>query len=478
MKPMIGVYARISFDRDGEGAGVQRQQVDNRGLAAQRGWDVLREYTDNSMSAYKDDVVRPEFERLLADLESGEIDGFVAWKVDRITRQLRDLVRLMEIHKKQKFFIATVMDGEIDMSQVLMNALRFADAQQSSQTHSDRIRRKLLQNAIDGKPYGAPVRPYGYSQDRMTLDPVEATVVRKMGELFMNGYSYREIAWRLNETATLTRVGKPWYPDQIKKFLQRDRNAGYREVEGTRYPGQWEPIFSSDQWEAIQSMAKHRKAQTRQRPSNRRYLLTGMLHCGKCGGYLYGMTKSFSSGLVGTYQCRTQTETDRKGAGCGGCMVQSPPLDHFVRELICARLDTPLLSELIAASSVDQRSVRALLSEHEQLTIRAQQMIDDYADGTLDKPAYQRASARVAERLESVDREIQKHRRPKATLDLKPGDSVRAAWDANPDGWRRELIELLIERIEIMPATKRPAYSVDGNRFTLDPERVKIDWKM
>jgi len=74
----VGLYSRISEDLDGSGLGVAPQEEDCRKLADLRGWPVSRVYQDNDVSPFKAKVVRPEFERLLSDLDEGTIEGVVA----------------------------------------------------------------------------------------------------------------------------------------------------------------------------------------------------------------------------------------------------------------------------------------------------------------------------------------------------------------------------------------------------------------
>jgi len=62
------IYARISSDRDDERLGVDRQVTDCRKLCRERGWGVAGEYVDNSIGAADPRKVRPEYQRLLADI--------------------------------------------------------------------------------------------------------------------------------------------------------------------------------------------------------------------------------------------------------------------------------------------------------------------------------------------------------------------------------------------------------------------------
>src|SRR5665213_85052 len=104
----IGIYARISEDRDGQQTATERQLRDCREMAQRRGWSVVEEFEDIDISAYSKKARRPEFERMLEALRAGDIIGVVVWKLDRLTRQQRDLVRVMEACEQHKAFIASV----------------------------------------------------------------------------------------------------------------------------------------------------------------------------------------------------------------------------------------------------------------------------------------------------------------------------------------------------------------------------------
>jgi hypothetical protein len=105
----IGIYARISDDRDGRQTATARQLEDCGAFAAKKGWEVADEFEDIDTSAYKANIKRPQFARMLAALSNGEIDGVVVWKLDRLSRQQRDLVRVTEaceVHKEPVSVVA------------------------------------------------------------------------------------------------------------------------------------------------------------------------------------------------------------------------------------------------------------------------------------------------------------------------------------------------------------------------------------
>jgi site-specific DNA recombinase len=82
----VGAYACISDDAEQLGLGVGRQQDDTRKLVDLRGWILANTYLDNDVSAYQPKIVRPDFERMLAGLEPGVIQGIAVYDLDRLAR--------------------------------------------------------------------------------------------------------------------------------------------------------------------------------------------------------------------------------------------------------------------------------------------------------------------------------------------------------------------------------------------------------
>src|SRR5579884_3389761 len=89
-----GIYCRISEDREGAGLGVERQRADCEALVHQRRWRVVDVYVDNDLSAYSGKP-RPEYRRMLRDVEAGRLGAIVAWHTDRLHRSPREFEELM-----------------------------------------------------------------------------------------------------------------------------------------------------------------------------------------------------------------------------------------------------------------------------------------------------------------------------------------------------------------------------------------------
>ncbi len=473
MKEGIATYSRISQDLEREGLGVARQQSDTHKLALQKGWSASADYIDNNVSAYRT-VTRPQFERLLADLTAGKHDGLIVYDLDRLARQPRDLERLIDIYEARPSLLFATVQGDFDLSTTdgrFVARLMVNVANKASADTSRRIKRKILEHAESGRPHGSPKPPYGYRLDTMFLDPVEAAVMRQMGTWFTSGYSYREIAKRLNESGRLTRAGQPWLASTIKKLLANHRYAGIRFVDGRRYKGKWEVVFDAEEWSDIERMRVRRRENRRGRPNNARYLLTRLVVCGRCGADMGGMTKRDSakaSPLRRTYQCRTP--------GCGMC-VGAEPLEHFIREAVIFRLDGPVMAEALQAHKGDS-GIGELYGELDRLERRKDELFDEYTDGGLERAEWLQAKRRLQNQITEVQVQIDRRRQKELRVRIEPGQTLRDAWSAHESGWRRELIDVVIASIRIAPAVKRPMYATDDATFVFDPARVTVKWKV
>jgi DNA invertase Pin-like site-specific DNA recombinase len=83
MPKRAAIYVRISDDREGEAAGVRRQEQDCQALAKRKGWPVAAVYSDNDVSAWAGGR-RPQYDQLLRDIEAKAIDGVLVYDLDRL----------------------------------------------------------------------------------------------------------------------------------------------------------------------------------------------------------------------------------------------------------------------------------------------------------------------------------------------------------------------------------------------------------
>jgi chorismate mutase len=202
-------------------------------------------------------------------------------------------------------------------------------------------------------------------------------------------------------------------------------------------------------------------------------LLSGIVHCGRCGVTLIGGRTSADRGSKAMYVCKRR---NLHQGGCGVTFVRSEPVDALVAERVCDFLS-------------DRDKVSALLRQHakgaelEALHQRVQELSESLLvlDQALRPPPgkprmpidrYWAAVEAVEEERDTLMRRMATSREASLLAEaLSLGREVSEAWQTRPLEWQRAIIKLVTERIEVGPGAVAPK-GQNGNRF--DPERVRI----
>lgn len=332
------IYTRISRDVQGQGLGVRRQLEDCRRLAERLGVSVLAEYSDNDISAFSGRQ-RPEYGKLLADLEAGRIDVVLCWNIDRLLRQTKELERYMELCEPRHVATHEVTAGQVDLTTPSGRATaktRGAWAQFESEHKADRIRRQKAQAAQAGKYLGGRV-PWGWKKadaaldergrergGQIVLDPAAADHIRTGLESIIAGRSLVSVTRDWAAAGVVSLSGRRMNTTQVRRVLLRPRNAGLMTFHGE---------VVSDQWPAIVPLAVFRKCEAiltddsrpRQSEAKFKYLLSGVVRC-HCGRYMTGFG---AEGHRRSYRCRVHEEGGKYVPGHANRAMG--PLDEYVR---------------------------------------------------------------------------------------------------------------------------------------------------
>ena len=270
------LYARISEDRHDDALGVERQLRDCETLAKARGLDVIGSYVDNDVSAWNGKS-RPEFERLLADLEAGRVDVVVCWNPDRLYRRIRDLVHVIPIVEAAGASIASVVSGEMDLSTPggRTNAyLAGVLANHEAEIKSARQKAKHRELAEAGRPSGGGARPFGYDEETRTeIVPEEAEALREVAHRILAGGSLRSAAAYLNGRGITTSTGLRWQTTSLKRLLCAPRVAGLRAHGSEHFPAVWPAIIERAEWERLRAILMDPARRMNRVGTGRSYLL-------------------------------------------------------------------------------------------------------------------------------------------------------------------------------------------------------------
>ena len=459
----VGVYARISVDADGTQTATARQLADCRAFAQHRHWEVTDVFEDVDISAYQTKVKRPEFERMLAGLTNGELDGIVVWKLDRLTRQQRDLVRVMAACETRKAFVASVVE-QIDTREAhgqFVTELLVAQARMESANSSTRQRRKAVQQRETGRPPSSGIRCFGYTKGYTAIVPEEAALVREAVEGLFAGRSLNGVCSDWESRGVQTTQGNSWRTQVLKKFLTSSTISGQREFEGKLMPGTWPALISPEETVRLRSLFPRQGG----RPAvgtARKYLLTGIVRCGLCGERLKGNNRTDQSPR---YVCRK----DPGYRQCGKVSTLALPVEDLVLEMLIVALDDGALADALSARGEQDDGILAAVRQDEQALEALAN--DFYVEQLVTREEFFAARAGLTKRLEANRQQLaRREARGAIGAFVGAGVTLRDAWAKGTLDWRRAVVASLLDRVLIMP-TKRKG------RVPFDVERVKPVWR-
>lgn len=445
------IYCRISKDHDGTALGVQRQEEDCRELAEQLGWSVVEVYVDNDVSA-SSGKPRPSYARMLRSLTAGAADALIAWHPDRLYRRLLDLEELITVCEGHKIALRTVKAGEMDLATPtgrMVARILGATARQEVEHKSDRWIRARAQRRKDGTPPLSRARMFGYDESGTQIIEDEAAVARMLANQVLAGRPIATLCRDLSELGVTTTLGNWWSPGGLRQYLRNPRLAGLIRWQGEIVAdGRFPPILPRSTWDAVVALLASRSVRTSVRVS----LLNGIVLCGLCGARLHTGSRNEGSR---TYRCPIVAPY----TGCGRIVATALPVEEIVESYTKERLSHQHVREAIGARSATS-DVAALAASIDVDRTRLTQLEEALATAPQSVASILGAMEQVRARIDAArDRisEIQP-----AYIDL---DGAIREWPRELDR-RRALVDLVVNRVEIHPATMR------GARF--DVERVRI----
>lgn len=157
---------------------------------------MVDECVDNDVSAYSGKH-RPQYERMLAGVRHELRDAVIVYNMDRLARRPIELEEFTAVCERAGLRYVATATADVDLGSddgLFMARITAAVAAKESARKSERVRRKMQQNAELGKPGGGSNRPYGYEDDKITVNPAEAAIIREVVDRYIAGESARAIA--------------------------------------------------------------------------------------------------------------------------------------------------------------------------------------------------------------------------------------------------------------------------------------------
>ena len=289
-RKVAGIYIRVSTeDQEREGFSLGEQEEKLRQLCNYKEYEVYKVYCDAGISA-KDMEHRPKFQEMLKDMRDGKINYIVAYKLDRVTRSVRDLEEL--ITQLEKYNTYLVCDRD-DVNTSTANGRFFVRmltvlSQLEIEIVSERTKFGMVGAIKSGHIPG--IKPLGYKNDstrKTIIDPTTAPIIKRVFDLYLQGKTYLQIAKIFNEEKVLNKKWRDTYIEKIinNKIYMGDweqyKAIGKKEgLEPIIYMNVVEPIVPRYIWEECQAQKIiNQRTYTRTRV----YTFFQKIKCPHCG---------------------------------------------------------------------------------------------------------------------------------------------------------------------------------------------------
>ena len=306
-KKKCGLYMRVSTeDQAREGFSLPEQKERLEAFCKFKGYEIVDYYQDAGISAKNDK--RPAYQEMIEDVKKGNINVIVALKLDRLTRSVYDIEKLMKFVNDYECDIDCMADESNTTTSNGRMVMRIMTSVSQNEIEKCSERTKFgMAGAI--KNGHIPNRTgLGFKRENKKLvpDPLTKDIIVRIFDLYLEGKSHQAIANIYNKEKVLGKTN--WYDSTIQKILSNELYKGdYVNGKRTKHPTYYEnviePIVSKEKWESCQYQ-KLRNARHYERTAT--YLFTNKLKCSKCGNFLGGHATTKTNGKkYYYYKCNT-----------------------------------------------------------------------------------------------------------------------------------------------------------------------------
>ena len=365
---VTALYARLSKDDDlvGDSNSIVHQKEILAKYAKEHGFTNIEFYVDDGFSGTN--FNRPDFQRMMADAEEGKISTVIVKDMSRFGRDYIMVGYYTEIYFSNLDIRFIAINDNVDSNIQTENDLTpFKNVfnEWYARDTSKKIRAVFKAKGNSGK-HLTTNPPFGYKKDpndkdKWIIDEEAAATVRRIFQMYVDGYRISEIGHKLTEEKVETPIlyymnrgiktnARSEYPEiwdlmSIKYILSQTAYAGhtvnfqtavksYKTKKQIRLPKEdWiiyrntqEPIIDEKTFETVQQMRKVKRARTKYNEPN---MFSGLLYCADCGNHLT-IQRVARNRKMDNFSCATYRKKKKGLCSCHRILVSD--LETIVKE--------------------------------------------------------------------------------------------------------------------------------------------------
>ena len=391
---ITALYCRLSQDDmlDGESNSITNQKAILQKFANDNGFKNTQFYVDDGFSGTN--FNRPDFMRMIADVESGKVGIVITKDLSRLGRDYLLTGQYIEMIFPDHDVRYIAINDNVDTFKSENELMAFKNIFNDwyARDTSKKIRAVFKAKGQSGKPLTTNP-PYGYVKDEndknhWVIDDEAADVVRRIFKLCIDGYGPSKIARILTEDGILiptayaeskgyTTSGntfkKPtrWSEGTVERILEKQEYIGHtvnfrthvksyknkKKIDNDRsewaiFENTHEPIISQHDFDLVQELRSHKH---RPQKCDKVNPFSGMVYCADCGKKMYLCRSKSLSADQEHLKCSTYANDKEE------CTA------HFIRTAVLQQIVISEINKMLEKVGIDEEGFANVALENSQL---------------------------------------------------------------------------------------------------------------
>lgn len=482
----VVIYARFSSHNQSE-TSIEGQLAVCKDYAKKNDYTVIGEYIDRATTGTNDN--RPQFQQMIEDCSKKQFKGVLVYQLDRFARNRYDSANYKAKLKKNDVRVLSAKENiSEDASGILMESVLEGMAEYYSVELGQKVKRGMKINAEKCYYNGGTV-PLGLKLEeaerinrlnnkpiikwKYAIDEDTAPIIRKVFDMYIDGYLMADIIRYLNKQQLKTAYGKEFNKNSIRRLITNKKYIGVYTYGGKEVENGIPSIITNEIFSKAQNMINVKKLAPAKARAKKEYLLTTKLFCGHCKDMMTGTSGTSGTGKLHSYYL---CNTAKKRLNCNKKSVQKDYVEDLVvnkaREILADNKNIKMIAKEVMSvvekekDNTNIKRLNKLLNENIKKQENLVKAVTECDIETVRKTLYQELSS-----IDTIIKDIEKQIAIEETQYVRlEEDEILFFLEKLRDGnindikYRKMLINVLIYKVYLYDESITIVFTLKGKQ--------------
>ncbi|WP_107839480.1 recombinase family protein [Metasolibacillus meyeri] len=338
----VGIYIRVSTEEQAnEGYSISAQRERLKAFCSAQGWNEYKFYVDEGISGRN--TKRPQLKRLLTDIKNGHVKTLLVYRLDRLTRSVRDLHKILDELEQYNctFRSATEFyDTSTAMGKMFITIIA-AIAEWESANLGERVTMGQLEKARQGEWLAqAPYGWYKDENDKLHIDHEKIGAIKLMIKKVREGISFRQLSMLMDASEYKPKRGYKWHIRTLLDLMHNPVLYGAMYFKGEVYEDVAEGVMTKEEYLQLQEIISSRQ-NFKKRNVTSHFIFQMKIVCPDCGSrctserYAWTRKTDGVTEVRNRYRCQVcvLNNTERIAFNVGEMTIEDA-LEQYMQNLV------------------------------------------------------------------------------------------------------------------------------------------------